>query len=384
MVRYTGRARTRTGSVNTNQLGLKMSGCPSTVGKKGRIARYMARRVDCMMGFCRPVRYHDVIWPRTRMRNQPPFCKRGATRCQAAAGGVGTNHNIPYYRTPKKGESGCTPAPPYSTQCIDDPALISAIAILTAYASEQGQTLCMIGDHETVHDDLPLVPGDFTKLTVDTSPPLGSQQLEAVAYLNGLRWVGPVNGVPQLHVAAMVTSDIRGDLLVGGFGQYIDCGATLIAFADEPCIVVNMKKTSCPRNIDWWSDTWSRYYQYYQDGGSWISNPALMTLEYDGNKARTDKGRGTYDLYFKATFPGGGPVEANANKYSKYAFNDDPARYRFTWTVHSADQGYECAACSPVTPGFGDPPSKSRCNPNCYKITDCEGYQGPVDGFNCY
>ena len=109
MVRYTGRARTRTGSVNTNQLGLKMSGCPSTVGKKGRIARYMGRRVDCMMGFCRPVRYHEVIWPRTRMRNQPPFCKRGATRCQAAAGGVGTNHNIPYYRTPKKGESGCTP-----------------------------------------------------------------------------------------------------------------------------------------------------------------------------------------------------------------------------------------------------------------------------------
>ena len=95
MVRYTGRARTRTGSVNTNQLGLKMSGCPSTVGKKGRIARYMGRRVDCMMGFCRPVRYHEVLWPRTRMRNQPPFCKRGATRCQAAAGGVGTNQINP-------------------------------------------------------------------------------------------------------------------------------------------------------------------------------------------------------------------------------------------------------------------------------------------------
>ncbi len=110
MVKYYGRARTRTGSVNTNQLGLKMSGCPSTVGKQGRIARYMGRRVDCMMGLCKPIRYHEVLWPRTRMRNQPPFCKAHATKCLAAAGGVGTNHNIPYYRIPKRGESGCTPA----------------------------------------------------------------------------------------------------------------------------------------------------------------------------------------------------------------------------------------------------------------------------------
>ena len=110
MVKYYGRARTRTGSVNTNQLGLKMSGCPSTVGKQGRIARYMGRRVDCMMGLCKPIRYHEVIWPRTRMRNQPPFCQAHATKCLASAGGVGTNHNIPYYRIPAAGESGCTPA----------------------------------------------------------------------------------------------------------------------------------------------------------------------------------------------------------------------------------------------------------------------------------
>jgi len=112
MVKYYGRARTRTGSVNTNQLGLKMAGCPSTVGKQGRIARYMGRRVDCMMGLCKPIRYHEVIWPRTRMRNQPPYCKAHATKCLAAAGGVGTTHGaIPYYRTPAKGERGCTPHP---------------------------------------------------------------------------------------------------------------------------------------------------------------------------------------------------------------------------------------------------------------------------------
>ena len=35
MVCYYGRAKQRTGSVNTNQPGLKMSGCPSKVGRKG-------------------------------------------------------------------------------------------------------------------------------------------------------------------------------------------------------------------------------------------------------------------------------------------------------------------------------------------------------------
>ena len=126
-----------------------MSGCPSTVGKKGRIARYMGRRVDCMMGFCRPVRYHEVLWPRTRMRNEPPFCKRGATKCQAAAGGVGTNHNIPYYRTPKRGESGCTPV-----AVIPDPA--AALQLLRSYFQltlGSGGSVILVGKKETLAGD---------------------------------------------------------------------------------------------------------------------------------------------------------------------------------------------------------------------------------------
>ena len=47
MVKYYGRARQRTGSVNTNHPGLKMSGCPSKVGRKGYINRYIAQRVKC-------------------------------------------------------------------------------------------------------------------------------------------------------------------------------------------------------------------------------------------------------------------------------------------------------------------------------------------------
>ena len=43
MVKYYGRARTRIGSVNTNQLGLKMSGCPGKVGLNPVNNRYIQR-----------------------------------------------------------------------------------------------------------------------------------------------------------------------------------------------------------------------------------------------------------------------------------------------------------------------------------------------------
>jgi hypothetical protein len=47
MVKYYGRARQRTGAVNTKQIGLKMAGCPPTVGKKGTILRYQGVRAPC-------------------------------------------------------------------------------------------------------------------------------------------------------------------------------------------------------------------------------------------------------------------------------------------------------------------------------------------------
>ena len=161
MVRYTGRARTRTGSVNTNQLGLKMSGCPSTVGKQGRISRYMGRRVDCMMGLCKPIRYHEVLWPRTSMRNQPRFCRAHATKCQAAAGGVGTNHNIPYYRIPKRGESGCTPAAVYVHP------LTAALRLLQAHLSgihNGAGSLILAAKEETLTSDNVDNPENFESI----------------------------------------------------------------------------------------------------------------------------------------------------------------------------------------------------------------------------
>jgi hypothetical protein len=106
MVKYYGRARQRIGSVNTNQLGLKMSGCPSRVGRNPVINRYIKQRVNCMQGTCGPIQIHGVNVPSNKFRNNPPYCKKRSTTCLAAAGGIG-NIKTPYYRTPAPGEKGC-------------------------------------------------------------------------------------------------------------------------------------------------------------------------------------------------------------------------------------------------------------------------------------
>ena len=52
MVRYYGRARQITGTVFTNQPGLKQAGCPGTVGKRGTIVRFLGKRVNCNLKTC--------------------------------------------------------------------------------------------------------------------------------------------------------------------------------------------------------------------------------------------------------------------------------------------------------------------------------------------
>ena len=92
MVRYYGRAKQRTGSVNTNQIGLKMSGCPPTVGKRGLIDRYMQIHSKCNVKFCGNVNYHGVIWS-TNTRN----CVPRQAKTASLAGGVG-NINAPRFK----------------------------------------------------------------------------------------------------------------------------------------------------------------------------------------------------------------------------------------------------------------------------------------------
>ena len=85
MVRYYGRAKTRVGSVNTNQLGLKMSGCPSKIGKSGYLVRYQSRRAQCNLKFFGPVPYHGIVWSHNKGKNTV----LRQSKCAATAGGVG-------------------------------------------------------------------------------------------------------------------------------------------------------------------------------------------------------------------------------------------------------------------------------------------------------
>lgn len=105
MVKYYGRARQRIGSVNTNQLGLKMSGCPSKIGRQGYISRYMGRRVNCMEGVCGYPLVNGAIW-RHGFRNTRRFCKGPASKCAAAAGGIRAIYT-PYYKSIAPGVPGC-------------------------------------------------------------------------------------------------------------------------------------------------------------------------------------------------------------------------------------------------------------------------------------
>jgi len=106
MVRYYGRARIRTGSVNTNQIGINMSGCPQNVGKSGKNIRSISKRVNCMNGLCFPFLYHGVPWTKVRAQNRRPYCKPVSSKCSQASPGVG-NINTPYRRTSALGETGC-------------------------------------------------------------------------------------------------------------------------------------------------------------------------------------------------------------------------------------------------------------------------------------
>ena len=93
MVLYYGRAKQRVGSVNTTQLGLKMSGCPSKIGKSGYLLRYQSRRSKCNLKFYGPVRYHGIMWSFNKGKNTVPRQKK----CAVLAGGVG-NINAPRFK----------------------------------------------------------------------------------------------------------------------------------------------------------------------------------------------------------------------------------------------------------------------------------------------
>ena len=85
MVRYYGRAKQRVGSVNRNQIGLKMSGCASTIGKSGSLLAYQNQRSKCNIKFCGDVYQHGVVIK----TNEGANCVQKAPVSQSFNSGVG-------------------------------------------------------------------------------------------------------------------------------------------------------------------------------------------------------------------------------------------------------------------------------------------------------
>ena len=158
MVKYYGRAKTITGSINTNQSGLNMSGTASSVGHSYSIQRYINRRVDSLVGVCGMPTQNGGSW-RQSLKNKPPYCRPGANKCLAAAGGVGRT-NIPYYKTPKSGEKGC------GVERTRIPFKITeAVRTLQAYFKNNfnGEgSLILVGPRETLKRDFDASSVDYT------------------------------------------------------------------------------------------------------------------------------------------------------------------------------------------------------------------------------
>ena len=240
MVRYTGRQKTITGSVNRNQVGLKMSGCPSRVGRSGKNLRLLGRRVNCMYGLCGPTMVNGAPW-RTTGRNDPPYCRQRSTSCAQAAGGVG-HINSPYTRTrvPAAGKQGCTQVG--STAL--DPA--AALRLLRSYFHQIfGGTgsVILVGKIETLVGDG--ITANFDEIkhyysgTSEYSA-LPAHIKKSVDVINNLKIMGSLApGEPAVpHVVGWETWGGQTALHNAHYGQQVSVGlesVTMFGTCSGPC-----------------------------------------------------------------------------------------------------------------------------------------------------
>ena len=165
MVKYYGRAKTITGS-STDQKGFNMSGAVSSVGHSNSVQRYINRRVNSLAGVCGFPTQNGSSW-RQSLKNKHPYCRNPASKCLAAAGGVGRKHNS-YYKTPKSGEKGCGAGggdDPFGKYSIED-----KLEYLRTYFKKiyPDYTLCLMGEDETIKNKLYGIPCEGDYKTVDT------------------------------------------------------------------------------------------------------------------------------------------------------------------------------------------------------------------------
>lgn len=233
MVKYYGRAKLRTSAVNTNAPGIKMSGSASTVGCSYSTQRYINRRVNSLAGVCGMPKQNGSSW-RQSLKNKPPYCRPGASKCLAAAGTVG-HIKTPYKQMPKSGEKGC--GQQSLCQKIDKAwnRVNGRGGLSEKYPNYE---LCLVGVTETIMDDLSIsngVSADFIKFYDATlytdipNTPLNHYNLyphlhadiyvinQAAHNLGKLKVI--VNGIStyQSHILALVPINTKSELKDKGY-----------------------------------------------------------------------------------------------------------------------------------------------------------------------
>ncbi len=215
MVKYYGRARQRIGSVNTNQIGLNMSGCPSKVGRQGYLSRYIGRRAQCNQKFCGPVYYHGVIW---NYNSNLGRCVAKAPRGQSFNSGVGTKVGNPRFACNKTCSTDNSGFPWWYNNL----EVLAAVNLLKSYFGSLGLNFVLVGESETLASDVvPALPAGETidhyekgRPLYDTLPSIYLQR--ATDLINSINFQFAVildsGTVSMRHIVGAVTPQVAATL----------------------------------------------------------------------------------------------------------------------------------------------------------------------------
>lgn len=297
MVRYYGRAKQRVGSVNTNQLGLKMSGCPSKIGKQGSLVKYQSKRSQCNKKVCGPIYYQGQMWS----WNQDN-CLPAAPKNQSLAGGVG-NINTPRFNC--------------NSKCVSNGNIIkqleNAYIILENYFNNNlpDYVLVLFGDRESLKSDgiLNVHLNDIIHLKNNSNYP--KDVLNAITLFNNVRYKGIVNKVYMVHEIALIKTNVYVDLFAS-YGKTLQLNSKKIVAmennsknsltlseiqfkkADSSCCNVD-----CSGTVDWSLPNIVSIDKFWGDLYSPKGGPCVYNTEtyYNDNSKKVNKASGIVTIF---------------------------------------------------------------------------------------
>jgi len=240
MVKYYGRARQRIGSVNTNQIGLNMSGCPSKVGRQGYLSRYIGRRAQCNQKFCGPVYYHGVIW---NYNSNLGRCVAKAPRGQSFNSGVGTKVGNPRFACNKTCSTDNSGFPWWYNNL----EVLAAVNLLKSYFGSLGLNFVLVGEKETLASDVvPALPAGETIDHYEKGRPL-YDTLPSIYLKRATDLINSINlelavildsgTVPMRHIVGAVTPQVaatlEADATPYGINVFFSPDVSLTAYASS-------------------------------------------------------------------------------------------------------------------------------------------------------